>query len=228
MSRPGLQEVVFCPNYLTSPPGQGPDPEDGFGQFGPATAHQPADPHHFAAVDGEVDVIISQGSIINRLPKPFLAIGRIDLFGLPSAVFIALGVALVFHVLISKAIFGRQRRAFGFGPAAAVLSGVPTARNNVAVYALCGTLAGLSGLLFTVRVNAAQPNMGGGVFTFEVVTAAIVGGTSPRSAWRRPHGRLGRRGLLVRMASRELLQGNGYAEFWLSTCFSYQVAKACG
>jgi len=122
--------------------------------------------------------IVSQGSIINRLPKPFLAIGRTDLLGLPSAVFIALGVALVFHVLISKARFGRQLRAFGFGPRAALLSGVPTARINVLVYALCGTLAGLSGMLFTIRVNAAQPNMGGGVFTFEVVTAAIVGGTS--------------------------------------------------
>ena len=122
--------------------------------------------------------ITSQGSIINRLPKPFLAIGRTDVLGLPSAVFIALGVAVVFHVLIAKGIFGRQLKAFGFSPAAARLSGVPAARVNVSVYALCGTLAALSGLLFTVRVNAAQPNMGGGVFTFEVVTAAIVGGTS--------------------------------------------------
>ena len=122
--------------------------------------------------------IVSQGSIINRLPRPFLAIGRTDLLGLPSAVFVALGVALVFQLLIGKATFGRQLRAFGFSPAAARLSGVPTARVNVAVYTLCGTLAGLSGLLFTIRVNAAQPNMGGGVFTFEVVTAAIVGGTS--------------------------------------------------
>jgi ribose transport system permease protein len=55
---------------------------------------------------------------------------------------------------------------------------VPNARINVTVYALCATLAALSGLLFTIRVNAAQPNMGGGAFTFEVVTGAIVGGAS--------------------------------------------------
>jgi ribose/xylose/arabinose/galactoside ABC-type transport system permease subunit len=122
--------------------------------------------------------IVSQGSIINRLPKGFLAIGRTPMFGLPSAVFLALAVAVVFHVLISRTIFGRQLKAFGFGARAAVLSGVPGARINVSVYALCSTLAALCGLLFTVRVNAAQPNMGGGVFTFEVVTAAIVGGTS--------------------------------------------------
>jgi len=93
-------------------------------------------------------------------------------------VFLALGVAVVFHLLISRTIFGRQLKAFGFGARAAVLSGVPGARINILVYAICATLAALSGLLFTIRVNAAQPNMGGGAFTFEVVTAAIVGGTS--------------------------------------------------
>ena len=122
--------------------------------------------------------IVSQGSNIDRLPKAFLAIGRTPMFGLPSAVFLALGVAALFHVLISRTIFGRQLKAFGLGAKAAALSGVPTARINVTVYALCSTLAALSGLLFTIRVNAAQPNMGGGSFTFEVVTGAIVGGAS--------------------------------------------------
>ena len=122
--------------------------------------------------------IVSQGSNINRLPKGFLAIGRTPILGLPLAVFLALGVAVVFHVLINRTIFGRQLEAFGLGARAAVLSGVPNARINVTVYALCATLAALSGLLFTIRVNAAQPNMGGGAFTFEVVTGAIVGGAS--------------------------------------------------
>jgi ribose/xylose/arabinose/galactoside ABC-type transport system permease subunit len=122
--------------------------------------------------------IVSQGSNINRLPKDFLAIGRTPMLGLPSAVFLALGVAIVFHVLISRTIFGRQLEAFGLGARAAALSGVPNARINVTVYAICATLAALSGLLFTIRVNAAQPNMGGGAFTFEVVTGAIVGGAS--------------------------------------------------
>jgi ribose/xylose/arabinose/galactoside ABC-type transport system permease subunit len=122
--------------------------------------------------------IVSQGSNINRLPKDFLAIGRTPILGLPSAVFLALGVAVVFHVLISRTIFGRQLEAFGLGARAAALSGVPNARINVTVYALCAALAALSGLLFTIRVNAAQPNMGGGAFTFEVVTGAIVGGAS--------------------------------------------------
>jgi predicted ABC-type sugar transport system permease subunit len=69
--------------------------------------------------------IVSQGSNINRLPKDFLAIGRTPILGLPSAVFLALGVAVVFRVLISRTIFGRQLEALGLGARAAALSGVP-------------------------------------------------------------------------------------------------------
>jgi ribose/xylose/arabinose/galactoside ABC-type transport system permease subunit len=122
--------------------------------------------------------IVSQGSIVNRLPPAFLAIGRTNILGLPSSVYLALAVALVFYLAINRSTFGRRLRAFGHSPRAAELSGVPTGRINVLVYVICSTLAALSGALFTIRVNAAQPNMGGGVFTFEVVTAAIVGGTS--------------------------------------------------
>jgi ribose transport system permease protein len=122
--------------------------------------------------------IVSQGSIINRLPKDLLAIGRSPMWGLPSAVFLALAVALAFHVLISQTVFGRQLRAYGLNPRAAILSGVPGAWINVSVYGFSGALAALAGLLLTVRVNAAQPDMGGGTFTFEVVTAAILGGAS--------------------------------------------------
>lgn len=122
--------------------------------------------------------VVSQGSIINGLPKSFLAIGRTIIAGLPSSVYIALAVAVVGHIVIGHGRFGRQLRAFGFNARAAALSGIPVNRVNVLAYVSCGALAALSGLLFTIRVTAAQPNMGGGVFTFEVVTAAIVGGTS--------------------------------------------------
>ena len=122
--------------------------------------------------------IVSRGSIVNRLPKGFLAIGRTPVLGLPSTVFIALAVAAVFYLVINRSTFGRRLRAFGFNARAARMSGVPAGGINVLVYVLCATLAALAGLLLTIRVNAAQPNMGGGIFTFEVVTAAIVGGTS--------------------------------------------------
>ncbi|OQB98496.1 MAG: Ribose transport system permease protein RbsC [Spirochaetes bacterium ADurb.Bin110] len=122
--------------------------------------------------------IVSQGSIVSRLPEGFLAIGRTEMLGLPSSVFIAAVVLLIFYIIINKGIFGRSLRAFGYNAKAAEVSGVPISKINVSVYIASGLLAALAGMLFTIRVNAAQPNMGGGNFNFEVITAAIVGGTS--------------------------------------------------
>jgi len=126
-----------------------------------------------------ISKLISAGNVITRLPHSLLAVGRTDLLGLPTSVFIAAGITALGWFLIHRSVFGRALSAFGFNPRAAFLSGLPTARVNVLTYVLCSSLAALAGLLLTIRVNAAQPNMGGGVFTFEIITAAIVGGDKP-------------------------------------------------
>ena len=125
-----------------------------------------------------VSQLISAGNVITRLPPSLLAVGRTDLLGLPASVYIAVGITALGWFLVHKSVFGRALTAFGFDSRAAFLSGLPTARVNVLTYVICSSLAALAGLLLTIRVNAAQPNMGGGAFTFEIVTAAIVGGTS--------------------------------------------------
>ncbi len=125
-----------------------------------------------------VSQLMSAGNVITRLPPSLLAVGRTELLGLPTSVFIAVGMAGLAWFFIHRSVFGRALSAFGFNARAASLSGLRTARVNVLTYVLCSSLAALAGLLLTIRVNAAQPNMGGGAFTFEIVTAAIVGGTS--------------------------------------------------
>jgi ribose/xylose/arabinose/galactoside ABC-type transport system permease subunit len=125
-----------------------------------------------------ISQLASAGNVITRLPPSLLAVGRTNFLGLPTSVYIAVGIVTLGWFLIHRTVFGRALSAFGFNSRAAFLSGLPTARVNVLTYVLCSSLAALAGLLLTIRVNAAQPNMGGGVFTFEVITAAIVGGTS--------------------------------------------------
>jgi ribose/xylose/arabinose/galactoside ABC-type transport system permease subunit len=125
-----------------------------------------------------ISQLASAGNVITRLPPSLLAVGRTNLLGLPTSVYIAVGIVTLGWFLIHRTVFGRTLSAFGFNSRAAFLSGLPTARVNVLTYVLCSSLAALAGLLLTIRVNAAQPNMGGGIFTFEVITAAIVGGTS--------------------------------------------------
>jgi ribose/xylose/arabinose/galactoside ABC-type transport system permease subunit len=43
---------------------------------------------------------------------------------------------------------------------------------------ISSTLVALAAVLLTIRVDCAQSNLGGSNYTFEIVTAAVVGGTS--------------------------------------------------
>ena len=97
---------------------------------------------------------------------------------LPSYVFIALIVMVLMFVLRHKTTYGRSLSAFGFNRATAQLSGVRTARLHVTTYVLSSMLVALAAVLLTIRVNCAQSNLGGSNYTFEIVTAAVVGGTS--------------------------------------------------
>ena len=122
--------------------------------------------------------IVSSGSDINRLPENFRAIGTTEVLGLNTTVVISLGICIVVYFLLHKATFGRTLSAFGYNPRASKMSGIRTERLNILVYVLCSTLAAVAGILLTIRVNCAQPTMGGGGYTFEIITGAIIGGAS--------------------------------------------------
>ena len=122
--------------------------------------------------------IISSGASINHLPTEFLAIGKTKLGLLNTTVFISLGFCLVFFYVLHLSTFGRNLSAFGLSEPASRLSGCPTGRINVTVYVLCSMLASVAGILLSMDVNCAQPTMGGGDYTFQVITAAVLGGVS--------------------------------------------------
>jgi ribose/xylose/arabinose/galactoside ABC-type transport system permease subunit len=123
-------------------------------------------------------LLMSGGDFISRLPESLLVLGNFPLFGLPMMVYIALVIILIGYFLLHKTVLGRSIISLGSNVKASFLSGINVGRYNVLAYVFNGTLAGLVGVLFTIRVNAAQPQMGGSGFTFEVITAVIVGGTS--------------------------------------------------
>lgn len=122
--------------------------------------------------------IISKGETINKLPEDFLAIGTTQVGELNTTVLIAIVVAVIFYIILQRSTYGRALAAFGYNQRASFVSGVPTSRIHISAYAICGLLSALAGVLLTIRVNCAQPDMGGGDYTFQIVTAAIVGGAS--------------------------------------------------
>lgn len=88
-----------------------------------------------------------------------------------------IGVAAAVALLLSKTNFGNWVRATGGFLPAAQATGIPTARVKIACFVICSLLAGLAGLIQTLRLGTALPSMGEGL-ELQAVAAAVIGGTS--------------------------------------------------
>ena len=61
--------------------------------------------------------------------------------------FIAIGAAVVFWVILNRSTIGYEVRAVGLNPEAARYGGMSVGKNYVLVMAVCGAFAGLAGSL---------------------------------------------------------------------------------
>jgi ribose transport system permease protein len=98
--------------------------------------------------------------------------------GVPNLVLVAVVIAVAAWVLLNRTTFGRALVAVGFNREAARLSGIRVGRVMIGAFALSGMLAGVGAALLTSRTATGVPTLGGLTGTFEVITAAVVGGTS--------------------------------------------------
>lgn len=97
--------------------------------------------------------------------------------GLPNAVLIMLGLAVVAYLVLNKSMLGRYTFAIGSNEEAARLSGVNTRRWKIFVYMLSGAFTGVAGVLIAARLDSAQPQIGQG-YELQAIAAVIIGGTS--------------------------------------------------
>lgn len=121
--------------------------------------------------------ILTGGRPIWELPPEFSTLGSGRIIGVPIPTWIMLVVYAAAHVTLTKTRFGRHVYAVGGNVEAARLAGIRTGRVLTGVYVLCGTLAGLSGILLASRINSGQPNAGL-MYELDVIAAVVVGGTS--------------------------------------------------
>lgn len=109
--------------------------------------------------------------------EPVMSLGRTDLWGLPWAIWMFLGVFLAALVVLRETPFGRQVYAVGQDPVAAGKAGINVPMVLFAVYCISGLCAALGGLVSIAQVAAASSTFG---FQkeFPVIAAAVLGGTS--------------------------------------------------
>jgi ribose/xylose/arabinose/galactoside ABC-type transport system permease subunit len=125
-----------------------------------------------------VAYIIARGKSVTLVNAYFRKIGLGKLGAIiPNSVLILLGVAVVAYLLLHRTKFGRYIYAVGGNIHAAVASGVNVLWIRSFSFVIMGVCAGISGVILTSRINAAQPNIGVGYET-DAIAACVIGGTS--------------------------------------------------
>ncbi|MFB9135808.1 ribose ABC transporter permease [Vibrio sp. AK197] len=97
--------------------------------------------------------------------------------GIPVPVWLMVVVFGAAWYLLNQTRFGRYIYALGGNESATRLSGINVDRIKIGVYAICGMLSALAGIIVTSRLSSAQPTAGMG-YELDAIAAVVLGGTS--------------------------------------------------
>lgn len=122
-------------------------------------------------------LIMTNGIDVRTVPDPLVDFGSARLLGIPALAIAALGVTVVFGVILSQTVFGRRTYAIGANAESSRRAGIAVDRHLVMVYALAGGLAGLAGYLSLARFGTTTV-AGHTTDNLQVITAVVIGGTS--------------------------------------------------
>ncbi len=111
--------------------------------------------------------------VMNAYYKPRTEIPR----GIPVPVLIMICVVVGMSLLAKITRFGRYVFAIGGNPEAAELAGIAVKKITTLVFMVMGILCGVAAVITTARLNAGANSMGM-LAEFNVIAAAVIGGTS--------------------------------------------------
>lgn len=121
--------------------------------------------------------ILSDGLPVYDIPEKFAVLGQGYLGVIPVPVIIMTVCFVVGYFVLEHTSFGRYIYGIGSNLEASRLSGVNVRKVMYSVYAICGTLASLAGIVYLSRVNSGQPKGGEG-YEMDIITAVVLGGVS--------------------------------------------------
>jgi ribose transport system permease protein len=124
-----------------------------------------------------VALLISGGNTLVGVSPAvhWLANGKV--LGIPAGALMVLILAGLFWLLLRRTQWGRWLYAVGGNPDVAQWVGLPRDRLIMSAYAICGTTAGIAGMLYHGRTGSASPLSGIG-YELDAITAVVVGGAS--------------------------------------------------
>ena len=130
------------------------------------------------AVTGATD-LLNNGTEITNLPGFITTLGTASVISgwLPVPVLVALALAFVFGLVLTRTRFGLRTYAIGSNEVAARRAGIDVDRHLVRVYMLSGLLAGVAGLMVTANFSSASPIAGANDELY-AIAAVVIGGAS--------------------------------------------------
>ncbi len=123
--------------------------------------------------------IVLQGKIMYGFSKTFRFLGAGHLFSIPTPIVFSVFALLVFYFLLRYTPFGADLYALGSDEESSRLSGIKTRNRMIWVYTLSGLLSAFAGIIYTSRLNAAEPVIGE-FFALDAIAAVVLGGTFNR------------------------------------------------
>ena len=129
--------------------------------------------------------IISGGGPVYGLPTGFSMLGAGRLIKtesfktgiIPVIVIFTAIVVVIFHIILTKTVFGRHEFAVGSNASVAHMCGIDTKLVTLKCHMICGITAGLAGIVAASKVNNGHPNTGDG-YEMYAIAATVLGGTS--------------------------------------------------
>ena len=120
---------------------------------------------------------ITAGNTVGNLPGGWKAWWSQEFLSLRMPVWVALGLGVVYHVILRYSRFGLRIYAVGGNAEAARRAGINVTRVRVTVFVLGGFAVAVGGFTLLGRVNVGQPNAA--VLTeLYAVAAVVLGGTN--------------------------------------------------
>lgn len=122
-------------------------------------------------------LIISQGKPVQIPESALTAVSVQSVGGIRLNFLIAIGIAIVLHIVLFHTRFGTHLLAVGGNPEAATAMGLKVPRIKIAGYAICGVMGGVSAVLLTSYIGSSQPATNTD-YLLKAIAAVVLGGVS--------------------------------------------------
>jgi ribose transport system permease protein len=121
--------------------------------------------------------VLTNGGSLSGFPDEFYFLGQGTIFGVPFSFVVFAILFICSHFLLTRTVFGRWVFAIGNNEETLRYSGAPVVQIRWLLFAVSGSLAGLSGVFLASRLASTQATDGEG-FALQAITAALLGGAN--------------------------------------------------